>query len=82
MIYINITNFRKNIFNFLENTIKFNEPISISTKEGNAVLISEDEYNGLLETMYLTQDSQVKQEIIKGMKTPISDCLTEEEVNW
>ena len=41
MLNTNITNFRKNIFSLLEQTIKYNEPVNISTKDGNAVIISE-----------------------------------------
>ena len=47
MLNTNITNFRKNIFAILEQTIKYNEPVNISTKSGNAVIISEEDYNGL-----------------------------------
>ena len=36
MTTTNITNFRKNAFNYVEQTIKYNEPLNISTKEGNA----------------------------------------------
>ena len=50
MTNINITNFRKDIYELLEQTIKFNEPINITTKNGNAVVISEEDYNGLMET--------------------------------
>lgn len=53
MTNINITNFRKDIYELLEQTIKFNEPINITTKNGNAVVISEEDYNGLMETVYL-----------------------------
>ena len=52
MLNTNITNFRKNIFSLLEQTIKYNEPVNISTKAGNAVIISEEDYNGLMETVY------------------------------
>ncbi len=48
MITTNITNFRKDIYKLTEHTIKFNEPLSINTKEGNAILISKEEYNGML----------------------------------
>lgn len=60
MLNTNITNFRKNIFGLLEQTIKYNEPVNISTKDGNAVIISEEDYNGLMETLYLNS--------IPGMK--------------
>lgn len=54
MLNTNATNFRKNMFELLDRTVKYNEPVSISTKNGNAVLISEDDYNSLMETLYLT----------------------------
>ena len=53
MINTNVTNFRKQIFELIDQTVKYNEPINISTKSGNAVLISEEDYNNLVETMYL-----------------------------
>lgn len=51
MINTNVTNFRKQIFELIDQTVKYNEPINISTKSGNAVLISEEDYNNLVETM-------------------------------
>ena len=82
MLNTNITNFRKNIFNLLEQTIKYNEPVNISTKEGNAVVISEEDYNGLMETVYLSSIPEQREKIIEGLNTPIADCLQENEVEW
>ena len=70
----NVTNFRKNIFDFVEQTVKYNEPVNISTKSGNAVLISEDEYNSLVETLYLTSIPAMKEKLEKGAHTPIEEC--------
>jgi PHD/YefM family antitoxin component YafN of YafNO toxin-antitoxin module len=82
MLNTNITNFRKNIFGLLEQTIKFNEPINISTKDGNAVIISEEDYNGLMETLYLSSIPGMKELIIEGIKTSVSECVPENEVEW
>ncbi|MEG6572904.1 type II toxin-antitoxin system Phd/YefM family antitoxin [[Clostridium] cellulosi] len=82
MININITNFRKNIFGILEQTIKYNEPVNVSTKDGNAVILSEEDYNGLIETLHLSSIPNVKEQIIEGMKTPASECVPEDEVEW
>ena len=72
MINTNVTNFRKQIFELIDQTVKYNEPINISTKSGNAVLISEEDYNNLVETMYLNS--------IPGMsETPLEEC---EEFEW
>jgi len=82
MLNTNITNFRKNIFGMLEQTIKFNEPINISTKDGNAVIISEEDYNGLMETLYLSSVPAMKEKIKEGLHTPLNECLPENEVQW
>lgn len=82
MINTNATNFRRNMFEILEQTIKFNEPVNVSTKNGNAVIISEDDYNGLIETLYLSSNPVMKEKIVNGLNTPIEDCLSEDEVDW
>ncbi len=82
MLNTNITNFRKNIFAILEHTIKYNEPVNISTKSGNAVIISEEDYNGLMETLYLSSIPNIKEKIIDGMNTPLNECIPENEVEW
>lgn len=53
MTTTNITNFRKNAFQYVEQTVKYNEPLNICTKDGNAVLLSEEDYSGIMETLYL-----------------------------
>lgn len=82
MTNVNITNFRKDIYELLEQTIKFNEPINISTKNGNAVVLSEEDYRGLIETVYLLDIPNMKEKLLEGKNTPIEECLTEEEVEW
>ena len=82
MLNTNVTSFRKNMFRILEQTIKWGEPVNISTKDGNAVVISEDDYNGLMETLYLSSMPDVKNAIIEGLNTPISECIPENEIQW
>lgn len=82
MINTNIINFRKDIFEMLEQTIKYNEPINVNTKDGNAVIISEEDYNGLMETLYLSSIPGMKEKIVEEMKTSIEDCIPEDRVEW
>jgi len=82
MLNTNITNFRKNIFGFLEQTIKYNEPVNISTKDGNAVIISEEDYNDLMETLYLNSIPGMREKIIEGKNTPLDECIPENKVEW
>jgi len=82
MINTNITNFRKNVFSVLEQTIKYNEPVNISTKDGNAVIMSEEDYNGLMETLHLSSVPGMKDKIVEGLNTDITECIPENEVEW
>lgn len=82
MTNTNITSFRKDIYNLLEQTIKYNEPINISTKNGNAVVLSEEDYNNLMATLEIENTKKLKEDIEKGMKEDINDCIEESEVNW
>lgn len=82
MTNINITNFRRDIYELLERTIKFNEPINISTKNGNAVVLSEEDYNNLMETLYISSIPGLKEDIIEGLKEPLGDAISENEVEW
>ena len=70
------------MFEYLNQAIMYNDVVNINTKNGNAIVISEEEYNGLLESLYLLSNQRVRQEIIEGMDTPISNCIPVDEVEW
>ena len=82
MTTTNITNFRKNAFNYVEQTIRYNEPLNISTRDGNAVLLSEEDYSGIMEPLYLVSAPGMRKKIMDGMKTPLEDCVDEDAVEW
>lgn len=77
-----ITNFRKNVYSMVENTVRFNEPVNITTKDGNAVMISEEDYLGMIETLHLTSIPGMKEKLVEGLNTPLSETISEEEVAW
>ncbi len=82
MTNTNITNFRNNVFDYINQVIEFNDIINVNTKNGNAIIISEEDYNGLMETLLLSSDSQVKADILEGLNTPLDDCVSEEQIEW
>lgn len=82
MINTNVTDFQKDIYGILENTIRYNQPVNVSTKDGNAVIISEADYQSLIETLYITSIPQMKEKIADGLATPLSECIPESEVKW
>ncbi len=84
MYNTNITNARANLYNLVNMAIDDSEVININTKNGNALLISEDDYNSLLETIYIMQDKETMK-TIKEAKENMKNkdyWVDESEVNW
>lgn len=82
MTNTNITNLRKNLFDYIDLAVTYNDVISVNTKNGNAIILSEDDYRGLVETLNLSKNEIVRKEIIEGINTPIEDCIPASEVKW
>ncbi|EOS26807.1 hypothetical protein C806_00398 [Lachnospiraceae bacterium 3-1] len=82
MSTINITAARKDLYNLVENVNLYSEPTLIVGKKGNAVLLSEDDWNAIQETLYLNSMEGMAESIINGAKTPVEDCVPEDMVEW
>jgi len=76
MAITNISVLRKNLFSSIDNVIEYNDSITVSTKNGNAVIISEAEYNAMLETIYLVSQKGLVEKIKEGEKEDISKMST------
>lgn len=82
MLNTTITNFRKNLYGMVDQTIKYDEPITVSTKTGNAVLISEEDYNSLMETLYLTTIPGMESSLIAAKNEPLEEGINASEIEW
>lgn len=82
MTNTNITNFRKNLFDYMNQAINFGEVINVSSKSGNAVVMSEEDYKSLMATVELLSIPGMKEKLLEGKNTPISECVPEDEVKW
>lgn len=82
MLTVNITNFRKNCFDLISKTIHFNQSYTISKKEGSAVLLSEEEYRGLLATAEILAEPGLKEKILSAASAPDSDFVSADEIIW
>lgn len=76
MTNTNATNFRKDLFTYLDQAIVYNDVITVSTKSGNAVVLSEEDYTALLETLYLMRSGKTYEEIKEGLQEPIEEGET------
>lgn len=82
MSTINITNARKDLYKLVEGANLYHEPTLIVGKKGNAVLISEDDWRAIQETLYLDSIPGMTDSILEGAKTSLDECVSEDSVSW
>lgn len=80
MNILNATEARSKLYKLIDETAQSHEPIVITGKRSNAVLISEEDWNAISETMYLLSVPGMREAIIEGLNTKLSDCS--KELNW
>ena len=71
---------RANLYRLIEETADSSEPVQITGKRANAVLVSEQDWRALEETVYLLSIPGMRESIREGMDTPSEDCS--EEIDW
>jgi len=67
-------------FNLIEETVESSEPVQITGKNGNLVLVSEQDWRALEETVYLLSMPGMRESIREGLATPIEECS--EDPGW
>lgn len=75
-----VSQVRANIYNIMDETALTHEPILITGKRNNVVMLSEEDYRAIEETLYLNSIPNMRESIIKGLNTPIEDCDT--QIEW
>lgn len=73
MPVLNASDARANLYRLIDQTNDSHEPVIISGKRNNAVLISEDDWRSIQETLYLDAIPGMRESIIDGMKEPLSE---------
>lgn len=74
MTAVTIKDYRSNPEGLLRRAIRERKPIHVDTEDGGGILLSEEEYRGLKETLYLMSIPGMKEKLIQGMKTPAEEC--------
>lgn len=80
MSSINITNARKRLYRLIEEVQNAHEPITITGKKASAVLISEEDWKSIEETLYLTSIPGMRESIKRGLKEPLSQATA--KLKW
>ena len=83
MTAITATKARENIYQLIQDVNTNCTPITITNNRGkNAVLIGEEDWKAIEETLYLMSIPGMAESIIEGGNTDISDCPDESEIDW
>ena len=77
---IKVTEARKELYRLLDEVRVTSEPVQITGKRSSAVLVSEDDWRSIQETLYLLSIPGMRESIREGLETPIDDCV--EELDW
>ncbi len=71
---------RANLYRLIDEAAKSHNPIHITGKRHNAVLLSEDDWEAVQETLYLLSVPGMRESIREGLETPIAEC--DEAIEW
>jgi antitoxin YefM len=77
MNVISATEAQNKIISLIDEVAEEHKPIKITGENSNAVLLSEEDWNAMQETLYLLSIPNMRESIIEGMNTPVEDCETE-----
>jgi len=77
---LSATEVRKNIYKLIDEVSDSHRPLIITGRRSNAVLISEEDWNSIQETLYLLSIPGLRDEITKGLKTSVEECS--EVLDW
>lgn len=74
------TEARKRLYSLVDEVKESHEPIQIVGKRSSAVLIAEEDWRAIQETLYLTSIPGMRESIQEGLGTPVEEC--DEDIDW
>lgn len=80
MNIIKATEARAKLYTLIDETAASHQPVIITGKRGNAVLVSEEDWNAISETLYLLSVPGMRESIKEAMEQDLSECS--QELDW
>lgn len=68
---------RANLYRLIDETAASHEPVMITGKRRNAVLLSEEDWRAIQETLHLLSIPAMRESIREGLATPLDECSKE-----
>ena len=80
MITINANDARTRLDNLIDEASQTHKPILITGTRNNAILLAEEDWGAINETLYLVSIPGMRGSIIEGMETGLEEC--DRELDW
>jgi antitoxin YefM len=80
MTILNATEARARLYSLIDEAAASHEPVIIKGKRASAVLIAEEDWRAITETLHLLAIPGMRESIQAGMKTPTTDCS--KDLDW
>jgi PHD/YefM family antitoxin component YafN of YafNO toxin-antitoxin module len=80
MTSMTATEARRLLYSLLDDVAESHEPLQIAGKRHSAVLIAEEDWRAVQETLYLTSIPGMRDSILKGLRAPVEKCA--KELDW
>jgi len=80
MTVLKASDVRARLYRLIDEAASSHEPVMITGKRNNAILISEEDWRSIQETFYLLSIPGMRESIVEGLNTPVSECL--KKLQW
>lgn len=80
MTAITASEARANLYRLIDEAASSHQPLLISGKRSKAVLVSEEDWEAIQETLFLLSVPGMRESIREGMETPVDECA--EDLDW
>ena len=80
MTILNATEARAKLYSLIDEAAASHQPVVITGKRANAVLVSEEDWKAISETLFLVSIPGMRESIKEGLATEVSECAR--ELDW
>lgn len=72
---------RKNFLRIIDQVAESHIPITVKGKRNNAVIISENDWEDIQETLYIASHPELHKALVEGINTPFEECVPLEDID-
>lgn len=80
MTTLSVSEARVSLYRLIDQAAATHMPVVITGKRNNAVLVSEEDWSAMQETLFLLSTPGMRESIREGLATPVDECS--KELNW